>query len=133
MHRKPCAVISSWPKPSRAEREEDDPLVVRVLQKFQSEYTMDFNNDGWKYLLHAIGVRNRLAHPKRPQDLEVSQLDAVASEAAFLWFTAFVMFVLEVHKARWSDVEREISKRPEVPSFFRLLKTEAPEAAQEQR
>jgi hypothetical protein len=45
-------------------------LVVRILQRFQPEYTIDFSDENWRHMQTAVLVRNRLAHPKHTSDFE---------------------------------------------------------------
>ena len=98
-------------------------LVARVLHKSQSEFTLDFSQQIWEYIIEAVGVRNRITHPKRLEDLRVTNTDTALCEIAFLWFTAFTLFVLEAHKVNWSDIEERLVSKPEARSFFRLTKT----------
>lgn len=101
-------------------------LVTHILQKFQPEFTLDFSNDPWRHVKEAVQIRNRLVHPKHPSDLDVSNADVVVCHVAFLWFSAFTLFVLEVHKGTWRDIETQLKDAP-VPNFFRRIKTDPSE------
>jgi hypothetical protein len=53
-----------------------------------AEYTLPTDEAGWGFLIEAIRVRNRLAHPKSLGDLEVTELEKDRVRNAFDWFGA---------------------------------------------
>jgi hypothetical protein len=48
----------------------------------------DFGGAGWEALLRAVKLRNRLMHPKRPDDLAVSNEELRDVQAGLEWFRA---------------------------------------------
>jgi hypothetical protein len=53
-----------------------------------------FGDNGWNCLQSALDVRHRLAHPKRPEDLEVSDAELDAVGEAMRWsFNCLVAIV----------------------------------------
>jgi hypothetical protein len=69
-------------------------LVVRIVQRYRTDYKVDFDHVGWSNLKAAIDVRNRIIHPKQLEDLTVSQEEIRRSMSAFAWILALNIEVL---------------------------------------
>jgi hypothetical protein len=74
-------------------------LVVNAMQRYRPEYKVDFNHAGWSNLKEAIEIRNRLVHPKRLEDLTVSEEEINKTLSGLMWFLALVVEILrEINK-----------------------------------
>jgi hypothetical protein len=59
----------------------------------QIDYTLPRGDSGWQDFKRAIKVRDRLTHPKRPQDLEVSEDETQTVLRAYKWlFECQILF-----------------------------------------
>lgn len=63
-------------------------LVVRIVQRYRPDYTLDFNHQGWANLKSSVDVRNRIIHPKSLTDLEISDDEISEALSAFNWMLA---------------------------------------------
>jgi hypothetical protein len=61
------------------------------LKRYQTDYQVDPNHQGWTNLRATVKIRNRLVHPKRLEDLLVSEQEVSQSLSAFYWFLALVL------------------------------------------
>jgi len=58
---------------------------------------LDLSENGWQKFQAAVRVRDRLMHPKRATDLEVSDNEIEGATAAFFWFhTTFAVSMSQV-------------------------------------
>jgi hypothetical protein len=69
-------------------------LVVSIVQRYRTNYKVDYSHRGWSNLRAAIKVRNRLVHPKKLADLNVRMTELRQTLSAFYWFLALVIEVL---------------------------------------
>jgi hypothetical protein len=69
-------------------------LVVSIVQRYRTNYKVDYSHRGWSNLRAAIKVRNRLMHPKKLADLNVRMTELRQTLSAFYWFLALVIEVL---------------------------------------
>lgn len=46
----------------------------------------DYGGQGWEHFREAVNIRNRLTHPKRVQDMTISDTEMSAVDAAHNWF-----------------------------------------------
>jgi hypothetical protein len=60
-------------------------LTVRQVQTFAPALMVDFGSSGWQSLRLAIGVRNRVTHPKTTNDLIVSNDDLRITRIGLFW------------------------------------------------
>ena len=71
-------------------------FAFAVLAKaFHQTFELDTNCVGWNRLVQSVKVRNRLAHPKRSSDLELSDDELRHAIEAYQWFDCQVMTILE--------------------------------------
>jgi len=62
-------------------------FAIRAFARISAyEAGPDFLGQGWQALRKGIQVRNRITHPKRPDDLTVSDIDLVAVSTGVRWF-----------------------------------------------
>jgi hypothetical protein len=69
-------------------------LVVSIVQRYQTNYEVDYSHRGWSNLKAAIEIRNRLVHPKRLADLNVTMAEVRQTLSGFSWLLALVIEVL---------------------------------------
>lgn len=75
-----------------------------VLAKaFHQKFELDTNCLGWNRLVESVKVRNRLAHPKRPSDLELTDDEIGHAIEAYQWFNAQVSTLVEMFS---KDIEK---------------------------
>lgn len=81
-------------------------LTTRVAQKFALDCQPDFGGAGWSDLKDTFALRNRITHPKREVDLEISEQDVARAISAFHWFIGVVVAVMtQSNNAFRRDVE----------------------------
>lgn len=66
-------------------------LTTQVAERSYPGFKVDFRHVGWSNLKLAIGVRNRLVHPKTAEDLTITQGDLEIAESGFNWLLALVV------------------------------------------
>lgn len=62
---------------------------------FASPFRLDKGGQGWQALQKAFKIRNRLMHPKRPSDLEVSDDELHSVREAFCFFHNSLAFLFD--------------------------------------
>jgi len=60
--------------------------LKRAGEIFLATIPVDFGDSGWRTLQAAIVVRDRMMHPKKPEDLEVSNTEIMVCIDALMWF-----------------------------------------------
>lgn len=70
-------------------------LVVAQAKLLSPKADIDFSNDGWQNLQHAIAIRNRLTHPKCLHDLDVTRTEIAVINTSFEWLLAEITILLE--------------------------------------
>jgi hypothetical protein len=60
-------------------------LTTRIATRLNSNLAIRFDTDAWERLRAAILIRNRITHPKRRSDLEISDQDLMTAQTAFFW------------------------------------------------
>ncbi len=68
--------------------------IVRIVGKYRPDYALDFDHPGWSALLRIMEVRHRLTHPKKLDDLAVSDQEIEDAHRGFSWFLAFALEVM---------------------------------------
>ena len=80
-------------------------LTTRVAQTICPDLQVDFGVEGWSALKRAIAARNRITHPKQPDELLLSDDEIETAKAGFFWFSEMAMGVMEsTLKALAADV-----------------------------
>jgi hypothetical protein len=87
-------------------------LVVRIVQRYRTDYKGAFDHVGWSHLKAAIEVRNRIVHPKRLEDLTVSEEEMQKSMSGFCWILALQIEVLRETHAHFKELGWDIEKEP---------------------
>lgn len=63
----------------------------------RAEFQLDVSGEGWSHLRATLAVRDRVAHPKTLEDLNVSDHEARRALCAFIWFEGqLVVLILKV-------------------------------------
>lgn len=70
-------------------------FVVKILQRCRPLYTVEFNHPGWSKLKSSITVRNRIVHPKRIEDQNVSDEELADCLSGFTWLLALALEMRE--------------------------------------
>ena len=70
-------------------------LTTRVAKSINVDIDVDFSGSGWRNLRSAIGMRNRVTHPKSIEDLTVTDDDTRKAKQGFFWFLNTVVHVME--------------------------------------
>jgi hypothetical protein len=82
-------------RPSRLRFLSNLRFAFRVLAKVSdAEFNLDVSGAGWQSLQRALKVRDRLMHPKRLADLEVTDAEVREALRAFIWFENQITLVL---------------------------------------
>jgi hypothetical protein len=81
-------------------------LVVRQIQKYRPGYTVDFGHPGWEGLKISVGVRNRLIHPKKIEDLSVTKDEIDQCMSAFGWMLALNIEALSETNEHLKEMRR---------------------------
>lgn len=72
-------------------------FAFAVLAKaFHQSFEFDTNCQGWNRMVQSVRVRNRLAHPKRPSDLELTDDELSHAIEAYQWFCRQVEALCEM-------------------------------------
>lgn len=68
---------------------------------------LDLSDEGWRNFQAAIRVRDRLMHPKRPKDLDVSDDEVKCAISAYFWFyKTFALSTSQVVIARIRHLQK---------------------------
>ncbi|MBN7796294.1 hypothetical protein [Parahaliea mediterranea] len=86
--------------------------IVRIVRRVRPAYELDFNHPGWSSLVRALEVRHRLMHPKRLEDLSVSDSEMVDAQRGFNWFLAFTIEVMEETNSTLQEIYSKVLPRP---------------------
>lgn len=74
-------------------------LTTRIATKLHPDLNIEFGTDDWNSLRHAIAVRNRIMHPKRPEDLHIDDADIAKCTAAFFWLLDVMTLAMDAANA----------------------------------
>jgi hypothetical protein len=69
-------------------------LVVWQAGIISPEISVDFSAAGWSNLRQAVGIRNRITHPKPDQGLSISDDDLAVVGSGMSWLVATVEYVM---------------------------------------
>ena len=70
-------------------------LVVNIFNKHIKNVDVDFSHPGWANLKASINVRNRLVHPKKIDDLSVTNKEVEQVLSGFAWMLSLEVKVLK--------------------------------------
>ena len=99
----------SRPLRTRAARTFLFSLRMYAKSLFQ-EYRVDLKDPGWAAFKSALQVRNRITHPQRPEDLEVSDADVKVLARAIDWWNQRYQEGVEESERRLIEVTKKIPK-----------------------
>lgn len=68
--------------------------ATRVAQGISPGLSIDFGETGWSDLQKAIGIRNRITHPKCKSDLDISGDDIKTVTASLFWLLELIQEVM---------------------------------------
>lgn len=75
-------------------------LLVAQTKLLQSDFTLDFSNIGWRRFNDALDIRNRITHPKSPDDLRIADPDMTTINDGFSWFLSATLEIsISAHAA----------------------------------
>jgi hypothetical protein len=57
------------------------------VREWDIDPDIDFASDGWKSFCKSVGVRNRITHPRRVEDLSVSDAEIAQVEGQLAFFS----------------------------------------------
>lgn len=70
-------------------------FAFELLAKVEDhKFRLDVSHRGWQLLQHSLKVRDRLMHPKKLSDLQVSDEEIRSAVRAFTWFESQLILVL---------------------------------------
>jgi hypothetical protein len=72
-----------------------------------ADFSLDVSNESWQILQRALKVRDRLMHPKGPDDLSVSDDEIRDALRAFIWFEHQITLILA---ATINSLEKQIAE-----------------------
>jgi hypothetical protein len=85
-----------------------------------AEFTLDLSGSGWSSLTNGFRIRNRLAHPKQPADLVVSDKEITTIFAGLEWIEESVLGLAKAQAAalfrRAEEIKRHLARRENVDS-----------------
>lgn len=82
--------------------------ITRLAEEFCPGFKADYNDDGWPNLKLAIDVRNKITHPKRLQDLEISDDDILICRSALFWVLELGTQLMEAANTAFADDVHEL-------------------------
>jgi hypothetical protein len=102
-------------------------LITRIASRLDTALAIRFDTDDWERLRAAISIRNRITHPKKRSDLEISDQDLASAQSAFFWLLDTAMGAMEAanaalhrYNAEFRAILTELSKgNPEVWAEYR--------------
>jgi hypothetical protein len=68
---------------------------------------LDIDATGWAQLLASVQVRNRITHPKQPNDLDVTDAEVQALQAGLEWFSTTVARMARLLAEAYERMEDE--------------------------
>jgi len=78
-------------------------LMVKQAAEFVHGFEVDFGSIGWQRLRAAIAIRHRITHPKRIEDLTLSDSDIDTVGLGFDWFLSVSSDLLEQTVASYAN------------------------------
>lgn len=108
--------------------------MTRLAEEFCPGFKADYDHQGWTNLKLAIIIRNKITHPKHPQDLEISDDDILICRSALFWVlelgtqlmeAANIAFAKDVHelKSILQDIkdgdERTLAAAQQIKTSFK--------------
>jgi hypothetical protein len=66
-------------------------FVLAIIQRYRTNYKVDYSHIGWSNLKASIRIRDRLVHPKKLADLNVTEAELRQTMSAFTWFLRLVV------------------------------------------
>jgi hypothetical protein len=70
-------------------------LTTSIASRLSPDLAIRFDTGDWNRLRVALGIRNRIMHPKSQMDLEISGHDLAVTQDAFYWIMDTAMGAME--------------------------------------
>ena len=104
-------------------------LISRIAERISGQASIDFSLAGWEQLRLAIQVRNRITHPKKPDDLQISASDLATVLDSTFWLLDQAANLLEaeknIHQTFLEDFDEALQllkkNDPETVALYRAL------------
>lgn len=80
-----------------------------TIQKYRELYSLPpvkFSGIGWNAMNRAVKLRSRVIHPKRPEDLHISDDDFNCLQYALCWFYLEIVKCFLLHRAK-NDLDQD--------------------------
>jgi hypothetical protein len=85
--------------------------LKRAYEFFNSSTTLDLSNSHWQQLQIAIKVRDRLMHPKHPNDLDVTEIELKKCREILSWFLQIMKELFEAMDSFYKEKESIKNKK----------------------
>jgi hypothetical protein len=66
-------------------------FTFKTLDKYYKNGNLDINEKDWSNFQVCLKVRNRITHPKKIEDLEVSSSEIICCDKTYSWFCGLVI------------------------------------------
>lgn len=83
-------------------------LATRIALRIDAAIEVDFNGHGWQKMQSAQKIRNRVTHPKKSADLDITPADLETCAAAFDWLVEADLGVCERTNAAMATYVNQI-------------------------
>ncbi len=60
---------------------------IAISKQHEADFTLNKGDNGWRCYCDSIKIRDRLMHPKSPQDLKISDSELQIVDTAHSWFS----------------------------------------------
>jgi len=81
--------------PSKVNLKRRLQFSAAIVAALRPECGIPFTESGWKDLLATLDIRDRLAHPERPSDLDVTDAELEAAQLGEVWFLDNIVAVVQ--------------------------------------
>jgi hypothetical protein len=75
--------------------------ALNLLSQARNKPPLDYGGKGWESLLASVRIRDRITHPKKAEDYEVSRKDLEVADLAWRWFTENLAKCISTPDAPW--------------------------------
>lgn len=108
-------------------------LSARISQRLDEALVIDFGDGGWERFKSFVAIRNKLSHPKKTSDLDISSSQVDTCMEAFFWLTNLITNSMEsatralrTHTGEFAEM-LELLKRgdPETLALYQRILNES--------
>jgi hypothetical protein len=105
-------------------------VTTRIAQRLNPDLVVKFSDRGWQAVRDASTIRNRITHPKRARDLELTAADASRCLEGFFWMLETILSAMEASNQamqkqnhRFRDILEDLNRGdPETLALYNWLK-----------